>query len=300
MNPSFSSTWMQGWSADPFVLGSCALAAVAWWLAFGRRARWGRFAGAVALVLIALVSPLNVLAQGILFSAHMAQHILLLLLVPALAVLSLPRDFAVRAGRLAADGKAAEAKPPGSATPATTAEVARHGSTSGDRGPGLSWAAVGWAAGVGSMWIWHAPSLCDAAAINPLVHAGQTLSLIGCGVAFWWPILAPRESQRLTPALGVAYLFTACLACSALGILLTLAPVEVCSAFRAPLTATNSWSVWRERIGPDFDRQIGGLLMWIPMCLVYVGAIILELFRWLNPSPENETVFVKTGGHRVA
>jgi cytochrome c oxidase assembly factor CtaG len=33
-------------------------------------------------------------------------------------------------------------------------------------------------------------------------------------------------------------------------------------------------------ITPDKDQQIGGLLMWVPMCLVYLVAIIAQLARW--------------------
>jgi len=33
---------------------------------------------------------------------------------------------------------------------------------------------------------------------------------------------------------------------------------------------------------PDKDQQIGGLLMWVPMCLVYLAAIIAQLARWFT------------------
>jgi cytochrome c oxidase assembly factor CtaG len=210
----------------------------------------------MAVVVVALLSPLNALANGVLFSAHMAQHILLLLIAPGLLVLSLPREPLV-----AARGEGGRMR---GALPV-----------------------LGWAAGVGSMWFWHVPAFCDAAATSSGVHTLQTISLLGLGTAFWWPILAPRERDRLMPGLGVAYLFTACLACTALGVLLTLTPVEVCPVFRAPLAAS-SWTWLRDRVSADTDRQVGGLLMWIPMCLVYVGAIMFELGRWLHPAGTRE------------
>ena len=43
------------------------------------------------------------------------------------------------------------------------------------------------------------------------------------GSVFWWQVLAPREEQRLSPPAGIVYLFTACTACSVLGIILTFA-----------------------------------------------------------------------------
>ena len=34
---------------------------------------------------------------------------------------------------------------------------------------------------------------------------------------------------------------------------------------------------------PEKDQQIGGLLMWVPMCLVYLAAIFAQLVRWFSP-----------------
>ncbi len=271
-----------GWSWNPLVLTGAAAAMMAaavydrrrWRenVAHGPpvqgteacRMRWGYFCAAVVLVLLTLCSPLNALATGVLFSAHMIQHILLLLIVPGLLVLSLPQRGAVSPDR----------------TP---------------RGARWRWRATmpaaGWASGVGAMWFWHVPQLCDAAASHASVHACQTLSLLALGTAFWWPILAPRERDRLLPGFGVLYLFTACLACTALGILLTLTPVEVCPIFRAPLaTGARGWTSLRAELGPDRDRQLGGLLMWVPMCFVYMAAILFELARWYRSSCDSRAI----------
>jgi cytochrome c oxidase assembly factor CtaG len=35
-------------------------------------------------------------------------------------------------------------------------------------------------------------------------------------------------------------------------------------------------------ITPGKDQQIGGLLMWVPMCLVYLSAIVAQLARWFG------------------
>lgn len=241
--------FFSGWNWNPLVLGAGAAAAVGFARAFGRRGNWTRFGGALVLLTLALCSPLDRLASGVLFSAHMIQHLLLLLIVPGLLVLSLPADSGITDG---ARWWARRASP-----------------------------AMGWAAGVGAMWFWHVPELCDAAAGSASVHLVQTLSLLALGTLFWWPLFTPRAGDRLLPGWSVLYLFTACLACTALGILLTLTPVEVCPIFRAPLAAgAQRWAFLRTEIGLERDRQIGGLLMWVPMCFVYMSAIIFELARW--------------------
>lgn len=254
---------LHGWNWNPFVLLSLAGAAGIYVWQIGGRGKPAYFVAALLLVVIALLSPLNLLATGVLFSAHMAQHIVLLLLVPGLVLLSLPSDWGSRRGASALQ------------TPMGGRPLRRQ-----ERRPTNGVAAAGWLLGVGSMWFWHVPQFCDAAATYAPVHAAQALSLLGMGTAFWWPILSPRPTDRLMPGHGIIYLFTACLACTALGILLTLTTVAVCPIFAAPSTAPAMWIQLRHELTAHRDQQIGGLLMWLPMCLVYVAAIVLELARW--------------------
>src|SRR5437868_14960973 len=83
------------WTWNSIVLILSAVASVGYFLAFGQRGKPLYFAAAVVVFLLALISPFNALANGYLFSAHMVQHILLALIVPALLVLSLPRSFSL-------------------------------------------------------------------------------------------------------------------------------------------------------------------------------------------------------------
>lgn len=105
--------------------------------------------------------------------------------------------------------------------------------------------------------------------------------------------------QRLSPLAGIGYLFTACTACNALGIILTFSPVTVCSVYMHPAdplgmlaTIRGDWGISHEK-----DQQIDGLLMWVPMCLIYLSAIFGQLARWFaapaafaHPNPENACV----------
>ena len=135
------------------------------------------------------------------------------------------------------------------------------------------------------MWLWHARPLCNAAVSSHLVNAVQISSLLLLGGIFWRQILAPREDERMSAPGAVLYLFSACVACSILGILITFSPVSVCPIYAQPPAdrlgvlnlVQSGWS-----ITPDKDQQIGGLLMWVPMCLVYLAAIIAQLARWFT------------------
>jgi putative membrane protein len=245
---------ISAWSWNPIALLVSAAALAAYLYAFGMNRRIAYLVAGVGVFLLTLISPLNALAAGYLFSAHMLQHIVLLLIVPALLLMSFPTSvsFALRP-RL------------------------------------LGHPLVAWSAGIGAMWFWHARPLCDAAVSSPPVYAVQTISLLVLGTVFWYQILAPREQDRLSPPGAVIYLFSACVACSILGILITFSPVSVCPIYTRPLvdrfgilnTLRTTWG-----FTPEKDQQVGGLLMWVPMCLVYLGAIFAQIARWFaEPVP---------------
>jgi putative membrane protein len=244
------------WTWNSMVLALSALACIGYFLAFGRRGWPIYFAAALVVFLLSFISPVNALANGYLFSAHMVQHILLVLIVPAFLLLSLPRSLSLP-------------RPLRSFTHPL----------------------IGWIAGVGAMWLWHAPALCNAAATSGTVSAIQTTSLLLMGSLFWWQVLAPRQEQRLSPLAGIVYLFTACTACSVLGIILTFAPVSICPVYQHPVDRLGILSTIRDNWGltSDRDQQIGGLLMWVPMCAIYAAAILAQMARWHSPTQPTQS-----------
>jgi cytochrome c oxidase assembly factor CtaG len=244
-----SSEWV--WSPVAPVCAAAAL--ILYFRQFGWSAKAWWMIAAAGVALLTLMSPLAALAQGYLFSAHMLQHILLLLVAPGLALMALPE---------------------GTRTPPGLARVLHP--------------VFCWACGVGAMWVWHAPALCDAAAASRAVSAVQTLSLLALGGAFWWQVAAPREAQRIPPLQGVVYLFSACVACTALGIIFTFSPITVCKAYVHPVDrlGIEPMLVGTWGMTPARDQQVGGLLMWVPMCLIYLGAIFGQLARWYGAPAE--------------
>src|SRR5579872_2868704 len=136
------------WRPDALALGVGVLATVAFAkLRRGASERLGAptardacFGLALVTLLLALASPIGQLAEGYLFSAHMLQHLLLVLVVPPLALLGL----GVRG------------------TPGAARRFE---------------ALAAWALGVGAMWLWHERTLCNAAALSPAVHRLQEISL---------------------------------------------------------------------------------------------------------------------------
>ena len=220
----------------------------------------------ILLLAACLAVPLPALDANAPFSSHMLRHTSLLLLVAPLLILSLPpAQFA--------------AKP----LAILSRMIGR-----------LPFAA--WITGVAVMWIWHVPGWYNATAgggldivgcaplgpalsahlatgaaipdtwliadrLSPLLHAA---SLLVAGVIFWWPVITPCRSLRLQPLRAVAYLASACICCSLLGLLITFARPGI---YRG--------------IGLT-DQQTGGMIMWVPCCLVYLTASMGLLIGWLS------------------
>jgi putative membrane protein len=215
------------------------------------------FAAGLATVVLALLSPLDTLAHG-LFVAHMAQHMLLVMVAAPLLVLgapglplavSLAPDWRRRLGRL------------------------RHRPAVHGARDLLTRPLVAWAVHVGTLWAWHMPGPYQAALGNDLVHAVEHASFLATAVLFWWVVLSRQGRRRLAPGFAVLYLFAAALQGSALGALLTLAPAPL-----YPLQAASA-PAWGP--APLADQQLAGLVMWVPADLVYLGAAGALFMGWL-------------------
>src|SRR5437773_9315302 len=100
---------LTAWSFQPLALALMALAGALYWSGLRRlrRAdampRWpgsrtAAFYGGIGVTALALVSPIDTYA-GVSFSAHMTQHLLLLMVAAPLFALGAPVTMALRASR---------------------------------------------------------------------------------------------------------------------------------------------------------------------------------------------------------
>lgn len=244
------------WSwASPIWLVIAAVL-VGYWAFFGgrmeRRSWW--LAGSLAGLVVAYVSPVAELADGVMFTAHMIQHLVLLLLVPLCFLLSLPRE------RMEEWLARPRVEPWGRL---------------------LSFSPVGWALGLSVMWVWHVPTLCSASLQSSWLGVFQDVTFVVAGLFFWWPVFSPVKAQRLAPASAALYLFTACVGCTLLGIYLTFTPISVCPVFARPAAGTGLLEAVRlGGFSARMDQRLGGLLMWVPPCVLYAGAIVAVCRRW--------------------
>jgi putative membrane protein len=256
------------WSLEPWVLALMAVSAGLYVL--GLRRLWqnaGRGRGISATqaacfavgwlaLLVALVSPLDALGSR-LFSAHMLQHELLMLVAAPLLVLGRP---------LAAWTWAF--------SPSQRQTIGRWTRL---RWWSAAWALLtdplaAWALHALALWLWHIPALFEAALHSNALHVLQHASFLITALLFWWAVLGADARSR-TSGFALAYLFTTMLHTGALGALLTLAPTPWYPTYAAATGALG--------LNPLQDQQLGGLLMWIPGGLAYLVAGLAVVARLL-------------------
>ena len=200
------------WNMEPWVLISALALLVGYGIATGFKLTKlsALYITGVALFVLALVSPLDYLGRTYLFSAHMIQHILLLLVVPLLLLLGTPKSLAEKALALEPIGSIMRV---------------------------LGHPVIAWFFGVGAMWVWHMPSLHDTVLATDSLYIAQQISFVFIGMIFWWPVFAPVESRRLSPLISTLYLSSACLGCTILGMLITFAGAGLYAAYLNPADA---------------------------------------------------------------
>ncbi|WP_137180677.1 cytochrome c oxidase assembly protein [Roseomonas sp. AR75] len=109
------------------------------------------------------------------------------------------------------------------------------------------------------LWAWHVPRAYDLALSFVPAYWAMQVSLLVTATAFWRAVLHPQQAggHALLLILG-GYVQMALL-----GALLTFAPQPLYAIHAiAPL----DWGLW-----PLQDQQLGGLLMWVPAGLLYMG-----------------------------
>ena len=125
------------------------------------------------------------------------------------------------------------------------------------------------------LWAWHIPTWFQATLENDFIHALQHTSFLLSALLFWWAVMQGRNAA-LNYGLAVLYMLTTAIHSGLLGALITFARTPWYPAYEG---RTASWG-----LGTLQDQQIGGLIMWVPACTVYVVAGLAMFAAWLRES----------------
>jgi putative membrane protein len=251
---------MYTWNWEPSILIGLALQVGAYLACVGPLR--GRFPGSApvplaqvqtfllgSLVLfIALVSPIDTLADGYLLMMHMVQHLLITMIAPPLLLVGTPRwllrpvlrvPLALPIGRL------------------------------------LTKPVVAFLAFNFTFAIWHVPAYYEATLHSLPIHVLEHVLFLTTATLTWWPVFSPLdELPAIAAPLQCLYLFFESIPPTILGALITFSSTILYPTYaRAP-------RVWG--IAALDDQQAAGLIMWIPGALIYLAVLTVVFFRWFN------------------
>ena len=211
-----------------------------------KRSQIAYFTSGVVVLYLAAGGPLHDLADGRLVSAHMLQHLLLMMVVPPLFIAGIPswvwHALFRRPGVLAV-------------------------------GRFLTNPLVALAVVNGVFLLTHLPEAVDLQLESSVAHLSMHVAQVMAGLLMWWLILSPvSELPRLTYPLQMGYLFLQSLVPSIFAGVFTFANGAVYDAY----------AVRGEYWGVDVieDQQISGAIMKIGGTLILWSFIGYAFFKW--------------------
>jgi putative membrane protein len=176
--------------------------------------------GGLAVIAIAVMSPLDSLADDRSFAAHMVQHELLLTVAPLLLLMGIDAQLLAPLTRLVIR--------PGLRHPVTRRVL--RGLTAPSLALGL------WGA---SVLAWSVPAMVALAYRNETVHNVEHIQFLVVGLLFWAVILAPFPSlHRPNLARKLTYLAIVCVIGAVVAAVLAFDPTIL---YRVPYAAGSTW-----------------------------------------------------------
>lgn len=262
-----------GWSVQP-PLAYVLVAALMYWLggrgyrrASSEPLRTAAFAAGLATIVLALESPLDGYADQ-LFWAHMVQHVLLLTVAPPLILLGRPWPRMWRALPLNTRTQAGRT-------------IALAGWMAPLRALARPWPA--WLLFNATVVGWHIPGAYDTTLRSSTIHNLEHAMFFFIGLLFWARVVDPGPLRpRLVWPLRIAYVMGAMVVGWMLAIALVLYPEPLYTHYAALAHRPGG-------ITAMADQQLAGGVMWVPGSLAFGLAMMIGLYRWLEPDTRART-----------
>jgi len=202
--------------------------------------RRAAFDVAVILLLAVYVTPLHTIALHYLLSAHLLQNVVTAEWAPGLVVFGIAPSLAHELERF---------------------RVLR----------ALTHPLVALPLWLATYFVWHAPSIYDAALRRPdsLLHIEHATYFVA-GLLLWWPVVHGRYSDGVK----ALYLFAGFVLASPLGLLLALLPRPVYDFYK---DAPQLWG-----LSDLTDQQIAGVTMAVEQAIVFFAVFAWFFLRFLR------------------
>ena len=256
-----------GWRFEPLVVVALVAAALGW-LAIVTRVgrlhpdrpvpvlRSAAFLGGLAAIAVALLSGIE-RYDTTLFSVHMVQHLLLLLVAAPLLALAAPVTQLLRAASPTARRR--WLLPILHSTPVAA----------------LGHPVVAWVTFTLVTWVSHFSPLFDLALENEGVHQLEHFAFLASGLMFWWPVVAADPAPRRLgyPARAMYVLLQMPLS-SFLGMAILFASTPLYPHYASLGAPYGSL--------PLADQQLAGGIMWLAGDVVFILAVLAIVAAWMR------------------
>ncbi len=204
------------------------------------------FIGGVVTLFVALGPPLDDWSDHYLLLAHMVQHMLLMLLAPALILIG---------------------------TPGWMLEPLTRNRVTNAIGYWLTRPLIAYVISAATLIAWHLPVLYEAALYSDPLHALEHMSFFATSLLMWWPILGPLPQwPRISPLVQCLYFFALTIPGAFVGAFITFAEPGL----------YRPYDMAARVFGIDLatDQQLAGLLMWVGEASIFLALISFTFLRW--------------------
>lgn len=258
-----AGSWWLAWSLDPFLAAALGLTLFVYLRGLrrrrperhaGRRVEAGFFLAGLAVLVIALQSPVDPLGERSFFM-HQIQHLLLRSSAPLLLFLALPQaTLAAGLGTAWRRRLAALLQP-----------RALHAA-----GAVLLHPVTVTVLFIAAEYVWQWPPYFEAALRDDGIHYLMHFTMLGAGLLFWWRVFDDRP--RGTPyGARVVMLWVATVANIGLGAYLTLKGYVLYPVYD---------ELGRLWVSGPVDELLGGIVVWIPGSNMALIGLLVVLRRW--------------------
>ncbi|MFL5673214.1 MAG: cytochrome c oxidase assembly protein [Chloroflexota bacterium] len=272
-DPPTASTLLLDWTFEPLpTLG--IVVAVGWWLWAVRRVdaahpgnpvprrRTVAFLGGMTALAFALLSGIG-LYDTTLFSIHMVQHVLLMLVAAPLLALGAPITLILRVSSPETRRRWV--------LPVLHSRVMRF----------LAHPVTAWLMFATMMWAVHFSPLFNASLEDPLLHDIEHVLFLTGALFFWWPAVALDPAPyRMSHPVRIGYLFTQMTQNTFLAFVI-LNATEV--LYRHYATLVRPWG-----IAALDDQRLAAGIMWIAGDAVFLTAIIAVFWGWMRAEARDQ------------
>ena len=208
------------------------------------------FSIGILVIFLSILSPLHILSDQYLFSAHMIQHVLITLISPPLIILGIPNWLI---SPLLKEPQVLR-----------IAKFVVHPVTAV-----ITFNLI--------FSIWHIPELYNYSVKYHWIHVTEHILFIFSSIIMWWPLCSKTpEAPRIPYPLQMIYLFVMSLSQIIVFGIITFATDPLYEHY---INAPRLWA-----ISPLLDQQLGGIIMKVGSGFLFLMLLIIVFFKWFKES----------------